>query len=57
MIEKKSWEDKKTVWIDKDLHKRLKVLASQNNMKMGAYVEGLINKSFEGDKRNGTKHS
>ena len=52
MIEKKkSWEEKKTIWIDEKLHTKLKVLASQNNMKMGAYVEGLINKSWEGDKR------
>lgn len=48
---KKSWEDKRTIWIDKELHKKLKVLASQNNMKMGAYVEGLIKKSLEGDKK------
>ena len=52
MTEKKNnWEDKKTVWIDKNLHKRLKVLASQSGMKMGAYVEGLINKSLEGEKK------
>lgn len=54
MIEKKNnWEDKKTVWIDKKLHKKLKVLASQSGQKMGAFVENLINKSLEGEKRNG----
>ena len=50
--EKVNWEDKKTVWIDKKLHKKLKVLASQSGTKMGAFVENLINKSLEGDKRN-----
>jgi len=47
-----SWENKKTIWIDKELHKKLKVLASQSGKKMGIFVEGLINKSLEGDKRN-----
>ena len=55
MDEKKnSWEDKKTVWIDKNLHTKLKVLASQRGIKMGTFVEGLINKSLEekGAKKN-----
>ena len=43
---------KKTVWIDKNLHKRLKVLASQNGMKMGRFVETLIKKTLEGEKKN-----
>ena len=51
MIEKKkSWEEKKTIWIDPKLHKKLKILAYQNDMRMGVYVEGLIKKSLEGDK-------
>ena len=48
---KNSWEEKRTVWIDKKLHQKLKVLASQSGLKMGVYVEGLINKSLEGDKK------
>ena len=44
---------KKTVWIDKNLHRRLKVLASQNGMKMGLFVETLINKTLEGEKKSG----
>ena len=43
---------KRTIWINEKLHKRLKTLASQNGKKMGIFVEGLINKSLEGDKRN-----
>ena len=43
---------KRTIWIDEKLHKKLKTLASQDGKKMGIFVEGLINKSLEGDKRN-----
>lgn len=43
---------KRTIWIDEKLHTKLKTLASQNGKKMGIFVEGLINKSLEGDKRN-----
>jgi predicted DNA binding CopG/RHH family protein len=50
-------KEKKTIWIDSKLHTRLKTLASKNGMKMGTFVEGLINKSLEGDKRNVKKLS
>jgi predicted HicB family RNase H-like nuclease len=55
MEQKKNWENKKTVWIDKDLHKKLKVQASQKGVKMGLYVEGLINQSLtkKGEKKDG----
>ena len=54
MNKKNSWENKKTVWIDKKLHTKLKVLASQSGIKMGKYVEGLINQSLseKGEKKN-----
>ena len=42
---------KRTIWIDERLHQRLKTLASRNGKKMGIYVEGLINKSLEGEKK------
>lgn len=37
---------KRTIWIDEKLHKKLKVLASKEGMKMGIFVEGLINQSL-----------
>lgn len=52
MVEKKNyWEDRKTVRISTKLHTKLKVLASQKNMKMEALIEELINKSLEGVKK------
>ena len=42
---------KRTIWIDEKLHQKLKTLASRNGKKMGTYVEGLINKSLEGEKK------
>jgi len=50
-------KEKKTIWIDAKLHTKLKTLASRNGIKMGIFVEGLINKSLEGDKRNEKKFS
>ena len=54
IVEKKTGNPpgKRTIWIDEKLHTKLKTLASQNGKKMGIFVEGLINKSLEGDKRN-----
>lgn len=41
---------KRTIWIDAELHTKLKTLAAQDGKKMGLFVEGLIKKSLEGDK-------
>jgi len=57
MLEKKDyWKDRKTVRIGKKLHTKLKIMASQKNMKMEALIEELINKSLEekGEKKDGS---
>lgn len=41
---------KRTIWIDAELHTKLKTLAAQDGKKMGLFVEGLIKKSLRGDK-------
>jgi len=44
--EKRNPAGKRTIWIDEKLHTKLKVLASKKGMKMGIFVEGLINQAL-----------